>query len=762
MHLLILAFVIGVCTLQLFAKLPSLEWLMLLPILGLMYLGLRKLRVVKYLVAFAAGLAWALIYAHWIMNWSLPKILEKQPIVITGSIASLPIEKPHLTTFVFQTSKIANQAIRTKLKLSWYSPTASLKVGDQWQLQVRLKQPHGMLNPGGNDYEKYLFQQHIRASGYIVNSTLNQLKRSTWYCHPIDRLRQTLQAKIKHSLLGDPLTGIITTLVIGDQGGILPEQWQVFRNTGTSYLMAISGLHIGFVGTILFFLVQFCWRRSEKLLLFMPAIHAAAIAGLLAASIYGILSGLSVPTQRAIIMLLTFTSILLLRRNSGGYDALLFTLLIIILINPLSVLSIGLWLSFTAVAVIIYVNYGRLRLNKSWWKKYWRLQFTVTIGILPLTLLLFQQTSLISLVTNLIALPGVCLIVIPVGLTGAMLLCFSESIGGWMLWVATKIMGIIWMWLERFATFSAASWCQPIFSWWIFAATMIGVLLLLAPRGWPGKVLSLGWFLPLFFIHPAQPKSQEVWFTLLDVGQGLASVVQTQHHTLVFDTGPKYEDHDSGQDIVIPFLHQYGIKNIDRLVISHGDNDHIGGAFSILQAMPVAAISTSVTERFHHAAVTHCYAGQSWRWDGIDFTFLYPPANSMMSGNNRSCVLHIQSGKNSLLLTGDIERDAEKILVEEHSSQLLSNIMVAPHHGSSTSSTSIFLKAVQPKIVLFPVGYLNRFHFPHPSVIQRYLELSSQMLNTADSGAITFKFDADSDILRPSQYRIDHRKYWNY
>lgn len=782
MHLWIITFFLGISTLLLCTELPSLYWLLILPsMLFIQIFPIRNSliiqvkarccrdlftggsRILTHILIFSVGFCWALVYTHWITSWSLPSELEGKKVLVTGYIASLPIAKPHHISFEFKTDNIADTKIATKLRLSWYGQYSErLHAGDKWQLLVRLKRPHGTLNPGGFDLEKHLLVHHIRATGYVVADDFNKILSSHWYNCTLMRLRQYLIANMQAALYSDELTPIIIALVTGSENEITQQQWEVMRNTGTSYLVAISGLHIGLVASIVLVLVQFLWRRSKHLPLIMPAREAGVVAGLFVGFVYGAVSGFSIPTQRALVMLIMFSLAALLRRNTQVWNAWLWSLFLVLIIDPLAPLTIGFWLSFMAVAAILYASSWRLGQATTHLSKFWRMQLIVTIALLPLTLLFFQQFSLTTLVANMLAMPGVCLVVVPLSLLGALCLSFSNCFGGWILWLSAKLLYIVWWWLALVANFSWSSWYHPIYNWWILIAASVGVLLLFAPRGFPVRCLGVVWLLPLFFYTPAKPKPGEVWFTLLDVGQGLSAVVQTANHLLLYDTGPKFLEHDVGMTTVIPYLRLQGAKIIDVMVVSHGDADHSGGAESILKALPVNTILTSVPAKFYPRVAQACVAGQHWQWDGVDFQVLSPPSNAALSGNEASCVVKITQGAKSILLTGDIEHDGEDLLVKNYGANLKSTVLVAPHHGSATSSTQTLIDFVQPKYTLFPIGYKNRFHFPHKKIIARYTASGARLLNTAQEGAITFKFDDKSDILAPTSYREKEQYFWNY
>ena len=789
MHSWIITFFFGVCTLAFCSELPSLYWLLVFPpvffvwvatstqplqaIISLqkkiykIYPAFKNIaeithKVVTHVFVFVVGFCWVLLYTQWISAWKLPSELESKNLLVTGYIASLPTIKPHHISFEFKTDTVAKVKQSTKLRLSWYGKyPEQLAPGDKWQFLVRLKRPHATLNPGGFDLEKHLLVRHIRATGYVVASDYNHLLDSHWYYYPLTKLRQYLLAKIENVLRFDSLLSIVVALTIGVTNQITKIQWEVLRNTGTSYLVAISGLHIGLIASVILVLVQFLWRRIGGLVLFLPAREAGVVAGLFMGVLYAAVSGFSVPAQRALVMLIVFSLATLLRRQTQLWNAWLWSLFLVVVINPLAELTIGFWLSFIAVAAILYVSGWRIRQAETHWTKFWRMQLTVTVALLPLTLFFFQQFSLTTLGANLIAMPGVCLVVVPLNLLGTLCLLFSSYFGGWVLWLSAKILHLIWWWLSFLSQFSGNSWYHPVYNLWVLVGASIGVLLLFAPRGFPAKYLSLVWLAPLFFYTPAKPKDSEVWFTLLDVGQGLAAVVQTANHVLLYDTGPKFLEHDMGATTVVPYLRQQGIHTIDTMLVSHGDADHIGGADSVLKALTVKNILTSVPKKFAPFVATVCFANQNWQWDGVDFQILSPPKNTQLVGNEASCVLKITQGVNSVLLTGDIERRAEKLLVKSYGADLKTTILVAPHHGSATSSTKDFVAAVAPNYVLFPAGYKNRFRFPNKKVVARYEKIGTEMLNASQEGAITFKFADKSDIISQISYRKKEKRFWN-
>lgn len=761
MFTFVISFLSGILFLQFFSFLPSRNWVWGILFLAIFVFTITKnkkyARYVRLPIIFALGFAWVLYDVHVQTSWKLPDQLEGKTVVITGQIASIPDVSDHRTAFLFSLKKINNESVHGLVKLSWQQDYQKLSAGDEWKFAARLKKIHGTCNPGGFDYEAFSLHEGVRANGYIVKDVNNILLSSHWYHGTINRIRQFFQEKIQANLPVSNTSPWITALAIGERHNISPENWQVLRNTGTNHLMAIAGLHIGFMSGFVGLFVAGLWRRISKLTLRMPAQHAGAIAALSMALIYSAMAGFSIPTQRACLMLSVFLITLLLRRNISAWHAWSTALFLVLLLNPLSVLTESFWLSFGSVALIIYGVSGRLAPTGLWWT-WGRIQWVIAVGLIPLSIWLFQQFSLSSFIANSIAIPCVGFFIVPLTLLGCFTLIFSAKTGGFLLLLADKILGVLWIVLTYFSHLSWSTWYQFVPHTWMLVAACIGVLILLAPIGFPGRYVGLIWCLPLFLYQPAAPKPGEMWLTLLDVGQGLSAVVQTQKHILVFDAGPRLsENFDMGDSVVMPFLHSLNAKQVDMLVVSHGDNDHIGGASAILKQIPVLSVKTSVPDKLPNAS--YCLRGESWQWDNINFSFLYPTGDRLVLGNDSSCVLRVTNGKQTILLTGDIEKSAEKFLVENAVEELPADIMVAPHHGSKTSGLAKFLNAVKPQYVLFPIGYRNRYHFPNASVVMKYQDLGTIQLDSVHSGAIQFQL-AENKIT-PNSYRLEHQKYWH-
>lgn len=775
MYLITISFFLGTLTLQLFEKPPNLHLIIILSVILLLFVILVIFckifnSLTQGIVFFLVGFIWATLNALSTLSWSLEKDMENQPLIVKGRIASLPQLKKidqygkteTVENFVFDTITIGNQNKKTKLNINWYDPQI-VKYGEVWQLEVRLKRPHGNSNPGSFDFEKYLFQNRIRAVGYVIPGKNNIFLQTSNLWHCLGNYRQKLRDQFLIMFAEAKMEGIIIALILGDQSKITKSQWTIFRDTGTSYLMAISGLHIGLAALMFYYLVALIWKLYARLTLLIPLKHIGTITGLAAASVYSALSGFSIPTQRALIMLLFCTIMFMLSREIKASKTLFLALFLVLSIEPQASLFVGFWLSFAAVAFIIYVTQGRKNMHQSWWRKYWRMQIAVTLGILPFSLLIFNQVSFVSMIANLFALPLVCSIVVPMSLLGFITLPIFTSLSYYILLAAEKIMELLWLPLQWMSSLHFLNWYNSIFNFWIFLASILGAILILAPKGFPSKWLGIVFFLPLIFTKQPLPKSGEVWLYVLDVGQGLATVIQTSKHVLIYDSGPKFAEGDAGETVIVPFLRHLGISAVDTMIISHGDDDHIGGANSIISSYQINKIYTSVPDKFSQKNVQLCNDSQSWNWDGVNFQFIYPTTKNavLISDNDNSCVLRVNNGLNVVLLPGDIEKKTEKWLVDNKSVNLPATILVAPHHGSASSSSDDFINAVSPRYVLFSTGYLNRFHFPAQSVIDRYFKYKVAAFNTANTGAIFFKFDDKNDIQSPLLYRGVNKHYWN-
>jgi competence protein ComEC len=764
----VLAFLAGILLVQQMAALPSLAWAWLLVPLALV--AWRWPRIALPMLFLLAGILWVTWRAGTLLADRLPTELEGVDLRVEGRIADLPVisERGLRFTFDIERAWLDDQPVRVPrtVQLSLYNAVPTLHVGDVWAFSVRLKRPHGYQNPGGFDNEAHLFQLRVRATGYVrehepyrLIAPLGTLADGLLPGYRLNRFRQQLSVRIQALLPENRFAPMITAFANGDDDAIPDDQWQVLTRTGTSHLIAISGMNIGLVAGLVFFLVRWLWSLPGVTVLWVPAPLVAASAALLAALGYTALAGFAIPTQRALVMLAVALGGGLLRRRSAPSVLLATALLTVLLVDPLSVIAPGFWLSFAAVAVILYAVAGT---DVQGWKErlvaWGRLQWAIAAGMLPLLLLLFQQVSLSGPFANLVAIPVVEMLVIPatlLGVAGSFFL--PDSLAAWPFLLAAKAMAMLWSLLEWLARVEGTQWTQHNPPLWTLGAALVGVLLLLAPRGIPTRWLGLVWLLPMFLVRPELPAPGEARVTLLDVGQGLAVVVQTASHTLVYDTGARLSARfDAGRVVVVPFLRHEGVTRVDTLIVSHGDNDHIGGSASLLAALPVTRVLSSVPERLPNAEA--CRSGQAWEWDNVRFVMLHPQADTRFTGNNRCCVLRIETDFGKVLLPGDIAAKAEHELLVRAAPQLRADILVAPHHGSKSSSTEAFLDTVQPRVALLPVGYRNRYHHPHPLVEARYRERGILLADSATAGAITLQLGNPGLPLQ--RYRETQRRYW--
>jgi competence protein ComEC len=470
------------------------------------------------------------------------------------------------------------------------------------------------------------------------------------------------------------------------------------------------------------------------------------------------MAGFSVPTQRAFIMVTVFMLGIVLRRRVASLDILALAMLLVLLLDPLAVLSAGFWLSFIAVAVILLSLNGRIR-PASRIIQWSAVQWVVSIGLLPLLVMLFGRVSLIAPLANLLAVPWVSFITVPLVMLSLPGLLFDNAL---VLVLAADSLQCLWFILEKMAALPFSAVYLHAAPYWSYLPAMIGIAWLLMPRGIPARWLGVVCLLPLLLIKPASPLEGEYVLNVLDVGQGLSVLVQTREHVLVFDTGARLStQYDMGSAVILPALRQQAITRVDVLMISHGDNDHNGGTQAVLNGIPVKRVISGEPDDIP-GEVEHCYAGQSWEWDGVRFEVLYPERGSAPASktNNRSCVLRIANGNHAVLLTGDIEAIVEHSLLNSARDKLQSSILLAPHHGSKSSSSEDFIAAVKPKHVVFSTGYRNHYHFPRELIQQRYRRIGSQMYQTDQTGMLSLSVPRTGQLVI-SGWRDAHRRYWH-
>lgn len=722
-----------------------------------------------------AGFFWAAALAQWRLADELPSAWEGREIQVIGVVGALPQASERGLRFEFDVEQILTPGARVPqhIQLFWFARAADadldallnpghLHAGERWQFVLRLKRPHGAANPHGFDYEAWLLEQNLRATGYVRKDP-NNFRLDSFVFRPayvIERARETIAARLQRVLHDSPYQAVLVALAIGDQHAIPQTQWRIFFRTGVNHLMSISGLHITLFSSLVFFLVQAGWRRSTRLTLWLPARKAAVLFGVCAALLYALLTGFAIPAQRTLYMLAIVAVALWMNRIASPTRILSLALLLVVSLDPWAVMAPGFWLSFGAVAIIFYIT--ALRLGQPvFWILALRVQVAVTLALVPAMLFLFQQVSLVSPLANAIAIPVVSYLIVPLTLLGAFLPL------DFLLHAAHGLMSILVEVLAWFAQSPDALWQQHAPPIWSVGLAVLGLLWLLAPRGVPARLIGVCLLLPLFFSRPPPLPWGSLQVSVLDVGQGLAVVLRTHDHALVYDTGPRFSaEVDAGARTVLPYLRAQGVRSIDGLLVSHADNDHSGGALSILDGVPTQWLLSSLPPG--HALLQHgvppvtCYAGQYWQWDGVRFEILHPVLadyGEKRKRNDRGCVLRVTVGRRSILLPADIEAKSEQALLSRNAAALRSDVLIVPHHGSRTSSTPDFVAAVQPEWAIFTVGYRNRFGHPRADVVQRYRDIQARLLQTDTAGAIELEFSADGRV-DVAAYRIKNPRYW--
>jgi competence protein ComEC len=671
----------------------------------------------------------------------LPGVLEGQDLVVIGRVVSLPQVRPEVVRFRLRLESCGGCQETTVIRLNWYRPGHVIIPGQVWQLPVKLSRPRGLVIPGLFDYQGWLFRQGINATGYVRPNVAPQLLDDRPFSVPHHRLRYFIRQQLLANHGSSEVAGLMVALALGVSDAIDAGQWRQLSRTGTNHLLIISGLHVGLVAAGLYWLLRQLLRHQRT----------AAMLTLVLTFLYGAVAGLGLPVQRSLVMLLVaLLATQLSRRVSPAYG-LLVALAIVTIIDPLAVLSAGFWLSFSAVALLLFGFVGRtyaVPRHRVWQWLHGMLasQWIVFVGITPLLFLFVYQVSLAAMPVNLIAIPWVSLTVVPPILISMVLMPVASS--------AAEIAGLVaeWSltWLWQFV--GAAAALNPVFPARSISLLdtlfgMAGAVLLLAPKGlmprWPGLIA----FLPLLCGQAPGGSSDgdaALLIRVLDVGQGLAVILRSRHHVFLFDTGPRSASgFDAGEQIVLPSLKQLQVRRIDALTVSHEDLDHRGGLDAIQRDLPVLSLIDDASG---------CH-GRQFEFDAIQYRLL--SMRDALNRNDRSCILLIRFGPFSALLPGDIELDGERFLLDQDIGAV--NLLVSPHHGSISSSTPAFLNRIQPEWVVVSSGYRNRFHHPHPKVIARYLHRQAGVINTATAGAVDVRVWQDGHFEMSSA--VDQQRF---
>ncbi|MGY3173685.1 competence protein ComEC [Pseudomonas sp. TE12234] len=731
-----MALALGLLTLRFLPVLPPVGLWLLMPVVGLMVLPFRT-----YLVAFFLfGLSWACAQAQWALDDRLPARLDGETRWVEGRVVGLPQNNEGVIRFELADARSRHGKVPQLMRLAWYEGPP-VNSGERWRLAVKLKRPAGLLNPHAFDYDAWLFAQRIGATGTVKDG--ERLREAQWAWR--DGIRQRLQA-----VDAQGRTGVLAALVLGDGGGLSRQDWQVLQDTGTVHLLVISGQHIGLLAGVVYLLIAGLARYGlwSNRLPWLPWACGLAFAAALG---YGLLAGFDVPVRRACLMIGLVLLWRLRFRHLGAWWPLLLALNGVLLLDPLASLQPGFWLSFAAVAVLIFTFGGRLG-PWLWWQTWTRAQWLIAIGLGPFLLVLGLPISVSGPLVNLLAVPWISLVVLPPALLGTLLLPVPY-VGEGLLWITGGLIdGLFWGlgWVAG----QVPAWVPAAIPPWVWAIGALGAFLLLLPRGVPMR--PLGWPMLLLLVFPPRTEIPEgiaeVW--QLDVGQGLAILVRTRHHTLLYDAGPRFGDNDLGERVVLPTIRKLGVDGIDLMLISHAHADHAGGARAIAQGLPVRhVLGGEPAELPDELTAGGCESGRRWTWDGVNFE-LWQWAHARES-NPKSCVLQIEANGERMLLTGDIDMAAERALLDSPLA-VATDWLQSPHHGSRSSSSMALLNALQPKAVLISRGQGNSFGHPHPTVLARYKKLGMAIYDSAEQGAIHLQLGR---YEAPRSMRLE-RRFW--
>ena len=779
------AFAVGVFSVVWWPQLPAIgTWVVI--VLGLM--PLVGHRILRLLPIIAAGMLWGVISAHQADRFILPLSMDKTDVLVVGHVIGLVDRDLRRSRFRLRVdSAISMDEAQAKLRLkvilinlyTQRSADVSITSGQRLKMVVRLRRPRGALNPGGFDYQAWLYQQGIGATGYVrrvidvsedTGSAAIVAGAGRWShaMAAVSRQRERISQAIHNLPIGPPSAAALAAITVGDRRH-LAQWWGDLARLGIVHLMVISGLHIGLIAAWGWHLGALMARLAGVLcnrwigrdgaihpLRLLPPVSAAA-----SALGYSLLSGLSLSTQRALIALLIVMLAKLALRRVSPANVLACCLCAIAVVQPLAALNAGFWLSFVAVLLLIFAI-APWASREDFFRQLSVVQWHLWIGLsLPLLALAGQLTWLAPWV-NLVAVPWLSVLTIPLAMLGTALFAMLPRWAEW-LWLAADVsLRPLWLFLDVWP----ANWVffnlPVVFSWSSGIAVGLACSAIILPSGTPCRWL-LGLPLITLLVAPRAPAALQI--TVLDVGQGLAVVVETAEHLLIYDTGPKYSPQlDAGSAIIAPFLRRGGHRRIDMLIVSHEDSDHSGGYLSLSEAFQIPQVLVGPGFAPHQKntdkpAIDTCTAGQSWSWDSVSFKVLAPPADAPRHGNNSSCVIYIEWRGHGILLPGDIEKSAEKQLLAAAAVPKSLDLVLAPHHGSKTSSSAPFVAQMTPRHVIFSSGYLHQFGHPHAQVSERYRVQGSQLWSTAEQGAIVFSWSGEG-LQEPIAERQKWEPHW--
>ncbi|ROM33345.1 DNA internalization-related competence protein ComEC/Rec2 [Pseudomonas poae] len=730
------ALALGLLTLRWLPALPPAGALLAMLVLALMLLPWRSYPLAFFLL----GLSWACISAQWALNDRLMPALDGQTRWVEGRVSGLPQQTGTGVRFELTDSRARNARLPKRIRVSWHGGPP-VRSGERWRLAVTLKRPSGLLNFHGFDYEAWLLAQRIGATASVKDGERLAPARDAWR----DSLRQRLMSVGMHNR-----QAAVVALVLGDGSGLTAQDWRVLQDTGTVHLLVISGQHIGLLAGLIYGLVAGLARYGgwPRVLPWLPWACGLAFAGALG---YGLLAGFGVPVQRACLMVALVLLWRLRFRHLGGWWPLLLAFNGVLVFEPLASLQPGFWLSFAAVAVLVLAFGARLG-PWSPWQAWTRPQWLIAIGLFPILLVLGLPISLSAPLANLFAVPWISLVVLPLALLGTAFL-WLPFVGEGVLWLAGGALDGLFTGLALLAA-QRPAWIPAEVPLGYWLVSLVGAVILLLPKGVPFRLL--GWPMLLLAVFPPRElvPHGRVEVVQLDVGQGQALVLRTRHHTLLYDAGPRSGAVDLGARVVLPSLKKLGVERLDMMLLSHADADHAGGAAAIAEGLPIGRVVGGETDGLPAFLGTQpCISGEAWTWDGVSFVLWQWPG--AVDGNPRSCVLQVQANGERLLLTGDIDRAAERAFLDTPLAKP-TDWLQAPHHGSRSSSSWPFVQRLAPKSVLISRGRGNAFGHPHASVMERYRTLGSRVYDSAEQGAVRLQLGA----FKPPVVARSQRRFW--